>query len=198
MSTKDTPNKKPEIRFKEANLAFLDLETTGMDPKHHEIIEIGVVIARQVKREGRGPSLELIDELDIKVKPTHIETAQPVALKINKYRQEDWLFAVPLETALLELNKKAKGAVLIAQNITFDWGFLEAAYQKTRLPFGLHPKRKLDTIALAFALLYDDPNMQKFSLHHLCQRYGVENRRAHTALSDARAIFGIYKKMFDA
>ena len=36
------------------NLAFIDTETTGTNPEKHEIIELAVVIVRQVPREGKG------------------------------------------------------------------------------------------------------------------------------------------------
>jgi oligoribonuclease (3'-5' exoribonuclease) len=39
------------------NLAFIDTETTGTDPDKHEIIELAVIIAKQVEREGKGPKL---------------------------------------------------------------------------------------------------------------------------------------------
>ena len=44
------------------NLAFIDTETTGTNPERHEIIELAVIIARQVEREGKRPKLDIIEE----------------------------------------------------------------------------------------------------------------------------------------
>jgi len=45
-------------KMKNHNLAFTDLETTGLDAHKHEIIEIGCLLARQVPHAGKGPSPE--------------------------------------------------------------------------------------------------------------------------------------------
>ena len=64
------------------NLAFIDIETTGLNFFKHEIIEIGCVLTT--------PSLEVIEEFELKIKPQKIENADPVALKITHYNEEDW------------------------------------------------------------------------------------------------------------
>ncbi|MEZ4114453.1 MAG: exonuclease domain-containing protein [Candidatus Paceibacterota bacterium] len=39
--------------MKKHNLAFVDIETTGFDPDKHEMIEIGIVIVKQLGTEGK-------------------------------------------------------------------------------------------------------------------------------------------------
>ncbi|MCR4306655.1 MAG: exonuclease domain-containing protein, partial [Candidatus Yonathbacteria bacterium] len=97
--------------MKERNLAFIDLETTGLELKKHEIIEIGCIVARQIPRESSetgGAYLEIIEEFEIKVKPEHIETADPVGLEINGYREDDWKDAVTLPEAMRIVAEKTK------------------------------------------------------------------------------------------
>ena len=53
---------------------FTDLETTGFKAGHHEIIEIGAVVTNS--------DLEIIDEINLKVIPTRIETASSRALEV--------------------------------------------------------------------------------------------------------------------
>jgi oligoribonuclease (3'-5' exoribonuclease) len=53
--------------MKNHNLAFIDIETTGLNLINNEIIEIGCVITT--------PKLEIIEEFEIKIKPEHIENA---------------------------------------------------------------------------------------------------------------------------
>ncbi len=193
MSTK-AYGRRQDINMRDAPLAFIDLETTGLNPLRHEIIEIGLVLAEQKRRAG-AYKLAVIDEWEIKVLPSRIEDAEPEALRINGYKKEDWLFAVELAGALKELSRRTKNAVIIAQNIAFDWSFLEKAYRDTGVPMSLHPNRKLDTISLWFGKYHMLPDPEKFGLYHLAKYLGIQNEKAHTALSDARTLFEIYKKV---
>lgn len=182
--------------MKKRNLAFIDLETTGLDAEKHEIIEIGCIVARQIQCEGRGCELEIIDELDLKVKPEHIETSDPESLKINGYHEMDWMFAVSLEQAMKVLSEKTEGAILVAQNVSFDWLFLEKAFVKTGVPNKMDFHR-LDLISMAYAKLYHNPQIQRFSLRAMCEYFGIKNDRAHSAMADIRAEFEIYKKLIE-
>jgi DNA polymerase-3 subunit alpha (Gram-positive type) len=80
--------------------------------------------------------------------------------------------------------------------VIFDYGFVEAAFKKSGVRNLMH-YHKLDTISIAFAKLYDVPEVEKFSLRFLCEYFKIENKNAHTALSDARATFEVYKKLFE-
>lgn len=179
--------------MKRHNLAFIDLETTGLNPSRHEIVEIGCLVVRQGERDGT-PSFEVIDELDIKVKPKHIETAEPEALRINGYNEADWLFAVDIAQGLTALSDKAENAIMVAQNVTFDWSFLQRAFEETGVQNKMHFP-KIDIISLAFGKLYRDSRIQRYNLRELAQFFGVTNDKAHSAMSDIRATFEIYKKL---
>ena len=54
---------------------------------------------------------------------------------------------------------------------------------------------KLDTISIAWAKFHNDKDFEHFSLREMCERFGIKNEHAHTALSDARATFELYKKL---
>ena len=51
------------------NLAFIDIETTGLNLLKHEIIEIGCVLTT--------PDLKVIEDFELKIKPENIEECQP-------------------------------------------------------------------------------------------------------------------------
>lgn len=183
--------------MKSHNLAFIDTETTGTDPNRHEIIELAVIIARQVPREGRGPKLEIIEECEWKIKPEHLETAEEEALRVNGYNEVDWMFASELKPVMEEFAKKVQSSTFVSHNITFDYNFVMKAFEKTGVENNMH-YAKLDTISMAFARLYDAPQADKFSLRALCTLLKVENSKAHTALADTRALFECYKKLMGA
>ena len=86
---------------------------------------------------------------------------------------------------------------MVAQNITFDWSFLEQAFKKTGMKNPMHFLR-LDLISIAFAKLYENDAVQRFSLQAMCEHFGIKNERAHTALADVRVSVEIYKKLLGA
>ena len=106
--------------MKNHNLAFIDIETTGINVLKHEIIEIGCVVTT--------PNFELIGELELKIKPEHIETADPVALKINHYDEKLWASGHTLPEAMKMLAEISKDCIMVGQNVAFDSGFLEYAF----------------------------------------------------------------------
>ena len=96
-----------------------------------------------------------------------------------------------------EFDKKAEKCTFVSHNLVFDYGFVNKAYQKTGVENNMH-YGKLDTISIAFARLYDAPQVDKFSLKFLCEILKVENSKAHTALADTRALVEVYKKLMRA
>ena len=170
------------------NLAFIDIETTGLNLMKHEIIEIGCVLTT--------PALEVIEEFELKIKPERIEDANPTSLKISNYDIAEWKDALSLKDAMKILAERVKDCIMVGQNVAFDFSFLESAFAKTKLTNSMHYHR-LDTISIAWAKLHKDPDLEHFSLREMCARFGIKNERAHTALSDARATFLLYKKLME-
>ena len=177
-------------------MAFIDLETTGLDPERHEIIEIGVIIVRQTFTADNQAVFEVIEELEYKVKPEHLETAEPEALRINGYNESEWLFSADLKAVMQIVADKTADCIMVGQNVHFDWKFLEAGFKKCGLSNKMH-YHKLDTISIAWAKLHRAPDLEHFSLRELCLRFGIKNEQSHTALSDARATFLLYKKLLE-
>ncbi|MDQ5957500.1 MAG: polymerase subunit epsilon [Patescibacteria group bacterium] len=180
--------------MKTHNLAFIDCETSGLDPDRHEMIELAVVLAQQVERPGKGPTLKIIGEKDWKIKMLHPELAEEQALRVNGYNEADWIFAADLESVMKEFAKMTESANFVSHNLTFDYSFVMKAFEKTGVQNRMH-YGKLDTISMAVARLYDVPQAGSFSLRALCELFKVDNKRAHTALADTLALVEVYKKM---
>jgi DNA polymerase-3 subunit epsilon len=174
------------------DLIFVDIETTGFDPNKHEIIELAYILVRQ--KGGNGTDFEVIEEREFKIKPEHIETAEPQALKVNGYDEGQWLFASSLSDVMKVFAEKSKGAVFLSHNVTFDYSFIERAFTKTGVKNEMF-YAKLDTISMAYAKLHKSPHIERFALAKLCEFFGIENSRSHSALSDTRALFEVYKKL---
>ncbi|MFA5791519.1 MAG: 3'-5' exonuclease [Candidatus Paceibacterota bacterium] len=170
------------------NFAFIDIETTGLNFIKNEIIEIGCVLTT--------PTLEVIEEFELKIKPERIDNADPVALKVNHYDPILWERAYSLEKAIKIFLKKVKGCIMVGQNVAFDSGFLEYVFNKIEMENTMH-YHKLDTISIAWAKLHKKTDIEHFSLREMCKYFDIENKNAHTALSDARATFELYKKLMN-
>lgn len=174
--------------MKKHNFAFIDIETTGLNLLKHEIIEVGCVLTT--------PELKVIEEFELKIKPERIEDADPVALKVNHYNSALWEPAYSLKKAIKVISEKVKDCIMVGHNVAFDAGFLEYAFNKTEIPNTMH-YHKIDTISVAWAKLHREPDLEHFSLRELCVRFDIKNAHAHTALSDARATFELYKKLME-
>ena len=175
------------IEIFERPIAITDVETTGLDAVKHEILEIGLVLVDQ-------RTDEVIDTLNIKVKPEHIETADPNALKINGYDPENWLNAVSLLEAMTLYSHKAKNAIFCSHNVTFDWSFIAAAFKKAGLKSTLDYHR-LDLFSLIWAKTKDS-NIESFSLSKVALFLGLpEEPLPHRAINGARTAHEIYKKI---
>lgn len=170
------------------NFAFIDIETTGLSLTKHEIIEIGCVLTT--------PAFQVIEEFELKIKPERIKDADPVSLKISHYDPALWKSAYTLGKAMKIFSKKVKDSIMVGQNVAFDSGFLEHAFFKTGIVNSMH-YHKLDTISIAWAKLYKEPDLEHFSLRELCLRFGIKNEGSHTGLGDARATFELYKKLME-
>lgn len=175
------------MKFLERPYAITDVETTGLDFRVHEIIEIGMVLAHP-------DTLDTLDTFEIKVAPEHIETASERALKINGYDPQNWQGAVSLKEATEKYAEKTKNAVFVAHNITFDWGFIDEAFKKTGVK-NLMDYHRIDTWTAAHERLRKS-GLDKFSLQDLCVHLGIPPEPpVHRAINGALKVREVYQKL---
>ncbi|HEY4715259.1 MAG TPA: 3'-5' exonuclease [Candidatus Paceibacterota bacterium] len=180
--------------MKKHKLAFIDIETTGLDTEKHEIIQIGCVLVNQIWPKDGKPTFEILDELELKIKPERISLADKVALKINGYNEAAWAEALNINDAMKIFSQKTADTIMVAHNVAFDFCFLAKAFSVTGVENKMH-YHKLDTISIAFAKLHLKEGVDRFSLQFLCDYFKIENKNAHTALSDCRATLELYQKL---
>ena len=179
--------------MKEHIFAFIDTETTGLNPEKHELIQVACILVSASNPEDIS-TYEVVKEFECKIQPTHIHDADPTALKINKYDPSVWVDAKSLHEAMTVLSGLTKGAVMVGHNVTFDWTFLDKAFRQTGVENKMH-YHKLDTISMAFALLHGKEDAEHLSLHALSRYFNITQDKEHEALSDARSTFELYKKL---
>lgn len=174
-----------EAIFTRLPIAMTDIETTGLSPLTHEIIEIGCVLLDQ--QTG-----EFLDEFEVRIRPEHISRAAPQALQVNGYREELWEDAVSLHEGVELYVKKINRSVFCAQNATFDWSFLSCAFERTQIQPNIDYHR-LDLMSLAYAQLREK-GVTKYNLNALATFFNLEPESfPHRALTGARIASRVYR-----
>ncbi len=177
----------PEINIAEADLVFFDTETTGFD-LDKELIEIGLV-------KAKAKTFEIIAEKDIKIKPVHIETADPDSLGIVGYDPEEWAIeGVDLKTGLEQFLSYTEGTVLVGHNIAFDWMHVKKSLEQYGMRFNYYYKG-LDTFSLAWQKLAGHPSLPHLSLSELSAYFKLPPGRPHRAIDDARTTYQVFLKL---
>jgi DNA polymerase III subunit epsilon len=175
------------LNLKTKNIAITDLETSGLDPYRHEILEIGLVLIEQ-------PSFDIIDTLDIKVKPQNISTASSEALRINGYNEQDWKNAIPLREAMTRYFNKVKGATFCAYNVSFDLPFILQATKKTNIP-SLLDYHTLDIPSLVLKK-YKATELKRLNLNYVAGFLGLTPEPSiHRAINGAMLAYNVLKKL---
>lgn len=185
---------------------IFDLETTGLDPKHHQPIQIGAIAVD-------GGTLREIEEFEIKIRFDESRAA-PEALAIRPTSEDAWeRFAVSEREAAREFSaflkrhatarrETANGkpflvAELAAYNAPFDVPFLQSWYDRLGdfLPAAFHG-RCLMQRAMWYYFEAGLPPPPSWKLGTLCEAFGVSlGENAHDALHDARATAALYRRI---
>jgi DNA polymerase III epsilon subunit-like protein len=170
-----------------SKIAFTDFEMSGLDPLRHEIVEFGVVVAD-------ADTLEIIGEMDKKVRMERPDNADPESLVFLGYRDELWKDAISIREALTQYNALVQGALFAAWNTPFDWTFLAEAYRQTGIknPLDYH---SLDVTGIAYEKLRLETDFV-LKLTYACKRLGIEKEpMPHRAINGARTAYEVYKKL---
>ncbi len=169
-------------------ISITDVETSGLDPRVHEILEIGVV-------KFDSETFKIMDTLNIKVKPEHPEAGDPIAYKINGYTAEEWKDGMKLWDAMAQYRAFVDDTTFCAHNMIFDYNFIDEASRKTdiKMPFNRH---KIDLLTLAWCKLRKDTN--SLSLKAICNHLGIEPEDdVHRAVAGAMTEYKVFKKLME-
>jgi ATP-dependent DNA helicase DinG len=159
----------------EDEIAYLDLETTGFDPKRDRIIEVAVLVAR-------GPEVTL--RYSSLVDPGR---TVPHDTTLLTGIDDDLLAgAPPIDEVLREVAKVLGSRDIVAHNASFDRSFLLDAAARAGLSV---PNRWLDSLELARVAL---PRMRSHRLRDLAEAFGIDEP-FHRAAGDVEAMFRIWR-----
>lgn len=156
--------------------AVIDLETTGLRPDWHDrIVEIAIVHVDAAGRRERDWATLVNPRRDLG--PQHVH-----AISAAEARR-----APPFAELAGDVVELLRGRVVVAHNLAFDGPFLASEFTRMGVEAPVGAESGLCTMNLAGAFL---PGTGR-SLRACCEAVGVDLRRAHAAVHDARAAAGL-------
>ncbi|HEY7984351.1 MAG TPA: exonuclease domain-containing protein [Ktedonobacterales bacterium] len=164
-------------RLADIEWAVLDVETTGLAPTRHRIIEVGAVIVR-----GGEPAATYQRLVNPERRIPQFITS------FTGIRQTMVNRARPASVVLPEFRAFLGERVVVGHNVGFDLSFLncEAERLGTRLGF---PDEGMDTIAMARRYV---TGMRRASLDRVAAALHVPFRQRHRALGDAQVTARVF------
>lgn len=157
----------------------IDIETNGAKPGTSQVIEIGAIMIQNG---------QIVDRLETFVECaflpeyiTKITGIEPIDLKGAPSRKE----------ALTRLRNFMEDAVFVAHNADFDYGFLDASFE--RFGLGNIGNPKLCTIELARRTF----ESERYGLAYLIETLGIETATHHRAFSDAVCAAKVMEKSLE-
>lgn len=155
--------------------AFVDIETTGASPRDSRVLEVGVV---RVENNQVVETYQSLVQPDMEV-PWFITN-------LTGIRDEDVTWAPRFGEVAAEVARLVDGAVFVAHNVLFDYGFLRMEYERLGQVFS---PPLLCTVRLSRRLF---PQYRTHKLADLIARHGLMAESRHRALDDAHCLWQFY------
>jgi DNA polymerase III alpha subunit (gram-positive type) len=176
-------------------LAFVDVETTGLIPGYHEMIDIGIVMTDLSGNE--------LGELFLRIQPQHPERTDAGARAVNAFDEERWraLGALTADAAISRIVDFHDGiagdrnVLMVAFNSQFDAAFLDHLFRsRGRTRSELYHYFVLDVPSMAWAL-----GIRSLTGSSIADNLEVEDEphvaHLHTGITGARLNARIYRNL---
>ena len=176
-------------------LAFVDVETTGLIPGYHEMIDIGIVITDLDGNE--------IAELFLRIHPDHPERTDEGARDVNAYDEARWheLDAASADEAvdkLVAFHRDIAGdrqVLMVAFNAPFDTAFLDHLFRSRERSWReLYHYFVLDVPSMAWSL-----GLRGLTGSNLAEKLGIDDEphvpELHTGITGAKLNARIYRAL---
>ena len=165
---------------KEQRYAIVDIETTGGLVKRDKITEIAIVL-----HDGE----KVIEQYQTLINP---ERSIPSFITGLTGITDEMVADAPLFCEVAkEIVLKTEGAVFVAHNARFDYGFLREEF--ARLGYA-YTRKQLCTVRLSKKML---PQLKSHSLDSLIRHFSLDVDKRHRALDDALATAEVFRRITD-
>lgn len=178
-------------------LAHIDVETTGLVPGYHEMIDIGMVIT-----DVRG---NVIDSLFLPIQPQHPERLQEGAYAVNAFNADKWrkngaMTPADAVDSILTFHKRVCGerqVLMVAYNSHFDAAFLDHLFRNAGHSWReMYHYYILDIPSMLWGMGYTEPEAERFM-----EYYSIDDEphiaEFHTGITGAMVNVRIYKAIMD-
>ncbi len=165
--------------YEEQRYCVLDIETNGSKPGTSQVIEIGAVMLKNG---------EVIDRFETFVECAYLPE---YITKITGIEPTDLMSAPTRRAALTKLRHFMGDAVFVAHNANFDYGFLNASFD--RFGLGGIGNPKLCTIDLAKRTF----ESERYGLAYLIDSLEIKTATHHRAFSDAVCAAKVMEKSLE-
>jgi len=152
--------------------AIVDTETTGTSPAFGEIIEIGIL---------RIENGEVVKKYQTLIRPTR--RVSYTITGVTGITNEQLESAPSFSEVADDIFDMLDGAVFVAHNARFDYGFLKTEFARIAHPF---TAKTLCTVKLS-RLLY--PEQARHNLDAIIEAHGLTCKTRHRAMDDAQALW---------
>ncbi len=183
-------------------IAFTDVETTGLKPGYHEMVDAGIVLATL---EGDN-----VDEFFRRIMPEHPGRASSGAVACNGFSVDRWrsFGAISPEQAVENIVRfydetiRGKNVLFCAYNESFDYAFLDHLFRGTDHEFRDLHDYTLDLPSIAWGMGVSCLHGNKL-VEHLGVRQEPQaadegtDPWEHTGLTGARLNLRIYRALLD-
>ncbi|MCF7806339.1 MAG: DUF3820 family protein [Simkaniaceae bacterium] len=167
-------------KLENATFVCIDCESTGLDPKKDEIIEIAIIEFQLSQHLNQFESL---------VCPP-CEIPQD-SIEIHHITQDMVQGKPPIKDVLPHVLKIAAQHIIVGHNIQFDIDLICEGAKKSAIPCKLYENQTIDTLRLA--RLYGGATTN--SLESLRQHFNIPPEDAHRAMSDVLVNIEVFKRL---
>ncbi len=166
--------------------AVVDVETSGLSPRRHRVLQVGVVV---VDADGT-----VVTRWSSLVRPRHRWLYRVGPTQIHGIRRRHMRHAPPAADVLRQLSRLLDGARFVAHNSAFDVAFLQRTAAREGVVLAIADP--LCTLRLSRQL--DPERRLSHRLGEVAARYGVALEQPHDALADADATASVLPHLLSA
>jgi len=186
---------------------WMDTETTGLDPKENDVIQVAALA--EIIVNGESSVFEFIRN----IRPFNFDSITDKSLAVHGIAKQDMEGFAPGDEVYYEFKKflsqyvdpynRNDKFVLCGQNVDFDCQFISSFFLKNNDPYWFSFIRSafldLRQICLMYELRRQEFIFPNYKLQTVCNVLKVDLEGAHDALVDVRAtrecILKLYSKI---
>ncbi len=167
------------------NYCVVDIETTGLDPKQDDIIEISALRIRNSK---------IVDKFTTLIVPENFEGLPSFIISLTGITTESILLeGTPIESAIKDFISFIGNDIILGHNINFDINFLYDALAKyTNQQFD---SDFIDTLKIARYALPEERHHRLKDLINIFSISDISEHDLHRSINDCKVTKIIYDKL---